>query len=66
MNSRRVSIKAIREQYAAVRRAFDELYGPLSALEDECLKLDDMLGVHVGGAETENPPKDDPETTENP
>lgn len=64
MNSKRVSIRAIREQYAVVRRAFNELYGPLSVLEEECLILDDMLNVHVEGEEGENPRESDASTDE--
>ncbi len=56
------SIEEIRVQWQVVRDCFDDLYGPLALLEDECQKMNSMLGVEDGDEEpTEetdaNPPR---------
>jgi len=55
----KATLRQIRAQYVKVRDAMNELYGPLAALEQECLTLDLMLGVTVDGAEyPEDPTKE--------
>jgi hypothetical protein len=57
---KRATIQQIRDQYRVVREAMNELYGPLAQLEEECLTLDDMLGIRVEGAEYEEDPPEEP------
>lgn len=49
----------IKEQWKRVQVARDELYGPLAAFEDECLKMDEMLGMRIEDEDEEEEPEEE-------